>query len=49
MRSNKRYFEWDYTHGDIEVYDENGKHLGRADPNGGHICKPPVKGRKNTP
>ncbi|WP_327112799.1 colicin E3/pyocin S6 family cytotoxin [Streptomyces sp. NBC_01341] len=47
--SKKRYFEWDYTHGDIEVYDKNGKHLGSADPNGGHIYKPPVKGRKIKP
>ncbi|WP_330290335.1 DNRLRE domain-containing protein [Streptomyces sp. NBC_00576] len=47
--SKKRYFEWDYTHGDIEVYDKNGKHLGSADPNGGHIYKPPVKGRKINP
>ncbi|MET9085077.1 colicin E3/pyocin S6 family cytotoxin [Streptomyces sp. NPDC004237] len=47
--SKKRYFEWDYTHGDIGVYDKNGKHLGSADPNGGHIYKPPVKGRKINP
>ncbi|MFK0288449.1 DNRLRE domain-containing protein [Streptomyces sp. NPDC090499] len=44
--SKKRYFEWDYTHGDIEVYDKNGNHLGSADPEDGHIYKPPVKGRK---
>jgi RHS repeat-associated protein len=44
--SKKRYFEWDYTHGDIEVYDHNGHHLGSADPEDGHIYKPAVKGRK---
>ncbi|MFI0193028.1 DNRLRE domain-containing protein [Streptomyces sp. NPDC017086] len=43
---SRRYYEWDYTHGDIEVYDSKGNHLGSADPEGGHIYKPKVKGRK---
>src|SRR5688572_21503709 len=25
---DKKYFEWDFTHNDIEVYDNKGKHLG---------------------
>ncbi|GAA3368519.1 hypothetical protein GCM10020367_07190 [Streptomyces sannanensis] len=43
---NKRYYEWDYTHGDVEVYDSKGNHLGSADPMGGKIYKPRVNGRK---
>ncbi|MEV7236754.1 RHS repeat-associated core domain-containing protein [Streptomyces sp. NPDC051020] len=43
---SRRYYEWDYTHGDIEVYDSKGSHLGSADPEGGQIYKPKVKGRK---
>ncbi|MER5844923.1 DNRLRE domain-containing protein [Streptomyces prasinus] len=46
---NKRYYEWDYTHGDVEVYDSKGNHLGSADPMGGKIYKPGVKGRKIRP
>ncbi|MER8032961.1 DNRLRE domain-containing protein [Streptomyces bauhiniae] len=43
---SRRYYEWDYTHGDVEVYDSKGGHLGSADPEGGEIYKPRVKGRK---
>ncbi|RGB40883.1 cytotoxic-domain-containing protein [Rhizophagus diaphanus] len=43
---NKKYYEWDFTHKDIEVYDSNGKHLGSMDPVSGDMIKPPVKGRK---
>ena len=43
---NKRYYEWDYTHNDIEVYDKNGFHLGSMDPVTGEMYKPAVKGRK---
>ncbi|MFE3965371.1 RHS repeat-associated core domain-containing protein, partial [Streptomyces cyaneofuscatus] len=46
---NKRYYEWDYTHGDVEVYDSKGNHLGSADPMGGKIYKPRVNGRKIRP
>ena len=42
----RRYYEKDYTHGDLEVYDRNGKHVGSADPKTGEIVKPPVKGRR---
>ncbi|WP_322749837.1 MULTISPECIES: RHS repeat-associated core domain-containing protein [unclassified Frankia] len=27
-----KYYKWDYTHGDIEVFVSRGKHLGSADP-----------------
>ena len=34
---NKRYYEWDYRHGEVEVYDQNGKHLGSLDPKTGAV------------
>lgn len=43
---NQRYYEWDYTHNDIEVYDNKGRHLGSMHPITGEIYKPAVKGRK---
>ena len=43
--SKKQYFDWDYRHNDIEVYDANKKHLGSMDPYTGKIYKPAVKGR----
>jgi len=44
--SKRRYYEWDNTHEDIEVYDSNGNHLGSMDPMTGAMIKPPVPGRK---
>lgn len=41
----KEYYEWDYTHGDIEVYDGRGRHKGSADPVEGKIYKPPTTHR----
>lgn len=41
-----RYYEWDFTHNDIEVYDFNRRHLGSMDPTTGELYKPPVKGRR---
>jgi hypothetical protein len=41
----ERLYEWDYTHGDVEVYNSQGKHLGSADPETGQMIKPPVPGR----
>ncbi len=43
---NKRYYDWDPLHNDIEVYDSNGKHLGSMDPVTGEMYKPPVDGRE---
>jgi hypothetical protein len=43
---NRRFYEWDYTHGDVEVYDARGNHMGSADPETGGMTKPPVPGRK---
>jgi hypothetical protein len=44
--SKQRYYDWDYTHGDIEVYDRNGRHLGSMEPTTGEMYKPPVPGRR---
>lgn len=44
--SKQRYYEWDHTHNDIEVYDKKGRHLGSMDPITGELYKPPVNGRK---
>lgn len=43
---NKRYYEWDNTHREIEVYNHKGKHIGVMDPLTGQMIKPAVKGRK---
>ena len=42
---NKKYYEWDYTHNDIEVYNNKGQHLGSMDPVTGEMYKSAVKGR----
>jgi hypothetical protein len=42
----REYYEWDHTHGDIEVYDRTGKHLSTRDPVTGEMTKPPVPGRR---
>lgn len=41
----KKYYEWDHTHNDIEVYDHKGTHLGSMDPLTGEMYKGAVKGR----
>ena len=41
----KEFYKWDHTHGDIEVFDRNGNHLGSMNPNTGVMHKPPVPGR----
>ncbi len=45
-QNNKKFYEWDYTHNDIEVYDKNGKHLESMDPKTDEMYKPAEKGRK---
>lgn len=40
------YYTWDSLHGEIEVFDKNGWHLGVADPVTGAIIKPAVRGRR---
>lgn len=41
----KKFYEWDRTHGEIEVYGSRGQHLGVQDPVTGAIIKPAVPGR----
>lgn len=40
------YYDWDYTHGDIEKYDKRGRHLGSVDPETGRQTKDAVPGRR---
>lgn len=42
----ERFYEWDHTHGDIEVYDRRGRHLGSMDAATGEMTKAAVPGRK---
>lgn len=41
-------YEHDPLHGDLEVYNSRGRHLGSADPVTGELIKPPEKGRRIT-
>lgn len=43
--SEKRFYKWDNTHDDIEVYNGRGEHLGSMDPRTGKMYKGPVSGR----
>lgn len=40
----QRLYEWDDLHGEIEVYNRRGKHLGVLDPSG-RMISDPVPGR----
>ena len=42
---DRRYYVWDNTHGDIEVFGPRGNHLGSMDAVGGQMTKPAVPGR----
>ena len=44
-KKNRKYYEWDHLHNEIEVYDRHGNHLGAMDPVTGEMIKPPKKGR----
>lgn len=39
-------YTWDARHGELEVFDSRGKHLGAAEPLNGTMIKPTRKGRK---
>lgn len=43
---DRRYYEWDHTHNDIEVYNSRGEHLGSIDPTTGDMYKPAIEGRR---
>ena len=44
--NGKRIYTWDSLHGEIEVFNNRGKHLGVVNPQTGLPIKPAVKGRK---
>ena len=41
-----RYYTWDSLHGEIEVFNKRGFHLGSLDAKSGQFIKSAVKGRK---
>ncbi|MBI4775404.1 MAG: hypothetical protein HY788_14745 [Deltaproteobacteria bacterium] len=41
----KRLYTWDSLHGEIEVFNARGKHLGSVDPVTGALLKDAVRGR----
>ena len=41
-----RYYTWDSLHGEIEVFNSQGYHLGAIDAKNGILIKDAVKGRK---
>lgn len=42
----KRLYTWDSLHGEIEVFNIRGRHLGALDPVSGQFIKDAVRGRK---
>ncbi|MDE0155978.1 MAG: colicin E3/pyocin S6 family cytotoxin [Gammaproteobacteria bacterium] len=42
----KRLYTWDSLHGEIEVFNSRGHHLGVLEPLEGRLMKSAVKGRK---
>lgn len=44
-QDGKRYFTWDGLHGEIEIFNRRGKHLGAMDPVTGRMTKDAVEGR----
>jgi hypothetical protein len=41
-----RLYTWDALHGEIEVYNKRGRHLGALNATNGEFIKEPVRGRK---
>ncbi len=41
-----RYYTWDSLHGEIEVFNKRGLHLGSLDAVSGQFIKTAIKGRK---
>ena len=48
-KDGKYIIEWDYRHGNVELYDLSGRHLGEYDPNTGEQVKPAVPSRTVEP
>jgi hypothetical protein len=44
-KDKKRHFTWDGLHGEIEVFNKNGNHLGSIEPIHGELRKEAVAGR----
>lgn len=42
----RRIYEWDGLHGELEMYNSRGRHLGALDPRTGVLIKDAVKGRR---
>lgn len=42
----ERLYTWDSLHGEIEVFNKRGQHLGALDAVSGALTKDPVRGRK---
>ena len=42
----KRLYTWDFLHGEIEVFNKRGQHLGALDAVTGILKKYPVSGRR---
>ena len=40
-----QFYTWDSMHGEVEVFNRRGRHLGVMNP-AGELVKPPVRGRK---
>ncbi|MFS0864919.1 colicin E3/pyocin S6 family cytotoxin [Fredinandcohnia sp. 179-A 10B2 NHS] len=45
-KDGKRLYTWDSLHGEIEVFDRHGRHMGSAHALTGVIFKSAVKGRR---
>ncbi len=45
-RSDRLFYSWDELHGEIEVFDLRGYHMGTLDAVTGEQIKPPRKGRR---
>lgn len=41
-----RYYTWDSLHGELEVFNKQGIHIGVACPTSGLMTKPAVRGRR---
>lgn len=44
-KDGSKLYTWDWTHGDIEVFNKRGRHLGSIDALSGELIKDPVAGR----
>ena len=45
-RDRDRVYEWDSLHGELEVYNNRGRHLGVVDGETGEMIKSAIKGRR---